>query len=53
MSVLLDDFKKTKRSLKQIYEEISDSFDSIDKETNIGKELKDFSSNRLISLKMY
>lgn len=39
MSALLDDFKKTKRSLNQIYEEITDSLDSIDRESNIGKEL--------------
>ena len=37
MSILLEDFKKSKKELKQLSVTISDIFDEVDGESNIGK----------------
>jgi hypothetical protein len=37
MSMLLDDFKSTKKDLKRIYTVIDDEFNEIDEENNFSK----------------
>lgn len=40
MSMLLDDFKNTKRELKRVFGVINDEFSEIDDENNIGRYIK-------------